>query len=209
MDHHDLSIGARRAADAESRMEMTPMTEVESSVVSGSHMHPPAIGTAAATPASDHSGTAPIQPTRLTSYESADTAVSSSSLSSSSALPSTSGVPSYEDEKSQHPTYPTTYRGDIRDLRGNGKEEVHEKRSPSESSDYASVSLKEDHHHHTGHDHDPEAGVPLDSEGRENSPIPEVAAVVSNTDDPTMPYITFRFWLMGLVSILSLSFVNQ
>ncbi|KAI1296054.1 hypothetical protein EDD11_007613 [Mortierella claussenii] len=48
-----------------------------------------------------------------------------------------------------------------------------------------------------------------DEFGREISPVPEVAAVVSNTDDPSIPCMTFRFWAMGLVSILALSFVNQ
>ncbi|RUS28429.1 hypothetical protein BC938DRAFT_481898 [Jimgerdemannia flammicorona] len=31
----------------------------------------------------------------------------------------------------------------------------------------------------------------------ENSPIPMVAAVVSNKDDPTLPIITFRFWVLS------------
>lgn len=48
-----------------------------------------------------------------------------------------------------------------------------------------------------------------DEHGREVSPVAEVAAVVSNTDDPSLPCLTFRFWVMGLFSILSLSFVNQ
>ncbi|KAI8604603.1 OPT family small oligopeptide transporter [Dissophora ornata] len=48
-----------------------------------------------------------------------------------------------------------------------------------------------------------------DEFGREISPIPEVAAVVSNTDDPSIPCMTFRFWVMGLISILALSFINQ
>lgn len=50
---------------------------------------------------------------------------------------------------------------------------------------------------------------PKDEHGREISPIAEVAAVVANTDDPSLPCLTFRFWVMGLVSILALSFVNQ
>ncbi|KAF9410344.1 hypothetical protein BGZ94_001675 [Podila epigama] len=49
----------------------------------------------------------------------------------------------------------------------------------------------------------------LDEHGREISPIAEVAAVVSNMDDPSIPCMTFRFWVMGLVSIFALSFVNQ
>ncbi|KAF8935037.1 hypothetical protein BGZ47_010094, partial [Haplosporangium gracile] len=48
-----------------------------------------------------------------------------------------------------------------------------------------------------------------DEHGREMSPVAEVAAVVSNTDDPSIPCLTFRFWVMGLASILSLAFVNQ
>ncbi|KAG0346586.1 hypothetical protein BG004_001340 [Podila humilis] len=49
----------------------------------------------------------------------------------------------------------------------------------------------------------------VDERGNEISPISEVAAVVSNTDDPSIPCITFRFWVMGLASIFILSFVNQ
>ncbi|KAF9993079.1 hypothetical protein BGZ79_002319, partial [Entomortierella chlamydospora] len=55
-----------------------------------------------------------------------------------------------------------------------------------------------------------EHGIELkDDTEDENSPIPEVAAVVPNTDDPLTPCMMFRFWVMGLVSILALSFVNQ
>lgn len=54
-----------------------------------------------------------------------------------------------------------------------------------------------------------EGDVLRDEHGREISPIPEVAAVVANTDDPSIPCLTFRFWMMGLISILALSFVNQ
>ncbi|RUS13131.1 hypothetical protein BC937DRAFT_86284, partial [Endogone sp. FLAS-F59071] len=31
----------------------------------------------------------------------------------------------------------------------------------------------------------------------ENSPIPMVAAVVPITDDPTLPILTFRFWVLS------------
>ncbi|KAG0251021.1 hypothetical protein BG011_007904, partial [Mortierella polycephala] len=59
-------------------------------------------------------------------------------------------------------------------------------------------------------DDEEEDGTVLKDEfGREISPIPEVAAVVPNTDDPSIPCMTFRFWVMGLISILALSFVNQ
>ncbi|KAG0378444.1 hypothetical protein BGX24_003845 [Mortierella sp. AD032] len=60
----------------------------------------------------------------------------------------------------------------------------------NDGSDGGSVNLKDEH-------------------GRDVSPIAEVAAVVANTDDPSIPCLTFRFWVMGLFSIFSLSFVNQ
>ncbi|KAF9191581.1 hypothetical protein BGZ49_003538, partial [Haplosporangium sp. Z 27] len=46
-------------------------------------------------------------------------------------------------------------------------------------------------------------------EEEENSPIPEVAAIVSNKDDPTLPCLTFRFWVMGIFFTVLLAFVNQ
>ncbi|KAG0230201.1 hypothetical protein BGX31_005957, partial [Mortierella sp. GBA43] len=46
-------------------------------------------------------------------------------------------------------------------------------------------------------------------EEEENSPIPEVAAIVPNKDDPSTPVLTFRFWLLGIVFSVVLSFFNQ
>ncbi|KAF9199953.1 hypothetical protein CPC16_004549, partial [Podila verticillata] len=46
-------------------------------------------------------------------------------------------------------------------------------------------------------------------EEEENSPIPEVAAMVSNKDDPSLPVQTFRYWLMAVIFSLGLSFFNQ
>ncbi|KAG0310051.1 hypothetical protein BG000_007201, partial [Podila horticola] len=43
----------------------------------------------------------------------------------------------------------------------------------------------------------------------ENSPIPEVAAIVSNKDDPSLPVLTFRYWFMAVLFSLLLSFFNQ
>ncbi|KAK3815165.1 MAG: OPT family small oligopeptide transporter [Benniella sp.] len=48
-----------------------------------------------------------------------------------------------------------------------------------------------------------------EEEEEENSPIPEVAAVVSNKDDPKTPVLTFRFWLMAVAFSIFLSFFNQ
>ncbi|KAI8353799.1 OPT family small oligopeptide transporter [Mortierella sp. GBAus27b] len=46
-------------------------------------------------------------------------------------------------------------------------------------------------------------------EEEENSPIPEVAAIVSNKDDPSMPVMTFRYYVMAVIFSIILSFFNQ
>ncbi|KAJ2956814.1 hypothetical protein NQZ79_g7394 [Umbelopsis isabellina] len=46
-------------------------------------------------------------------------------------------------------------------------------------------------------------------EPEENSPIEEVAAVVPNTDDPTLPVWTFRVFSLGIIFTALLGFVNQ
>ncbi|KAG0322021.1 hypothetical protein BG000_003043 [Podila horticola] len=51
------------------------------------------------------------------------------------------------------------------------------------------------------------SSVVLDEE--ENSPIPEVAAIVSNKDDPSLPVMTFRYWFMAVIFSIILSFFNQ
>ena len=42
-----------------------------------------------------------------------------------------------------------------------------------------------------------------------NSPYAEVRAVVDNTDDPSIPSSTIRCWVMGLLFVVALAFVNQ
>ncbi|KAF9902156.1 hypothetical protein EC991_005236 [Linnemannia zychae] len=56
--------------------------------------------------------------------------------------------------------------------------------------------------------HDAErASIVLEED--ENSPIPEVAAIVSNKDDSSLPVMTFRFWVMAIFFSAFLSFFNQ
>ncbi|KAL6005657.1 OPT superfamily [Asimina triloba] len=43
----------------------------------------------------------------------------------------------------------------------------------------------------------------------ENSPIDQVALTVSVTDDPSIPVLTFRMWLLGSFSCVLLAFLNQ
>ena len=51
------------------------------------------------------------------------------------------------------------------------------------------------------------SSVILDEE--ENSPMPEVAAIVSTKDDPSLPTMTFRMWFLGVLFTVLLSFLNQ
>ena len=41
----------------------------------------------------------------------------------------------------------------------------------------------------------------------EDSPFPEVRASVSNIDDPDMPAMTLRMWLVGLLLCMAAGFV--
>lgn len=43
----------------------------------------------------------------------------------------------------------------------------------------------------------------------EQSPIEEVALVVSTADDPSLPIYTFRMWFIGVLTCALLSFINQ
>jgi len=42
-----------------------------------------------------------------------------------------------------------------------------------------------------------------------NSPYAEVRAVVDNTDDSTLPSSTIRVWVIGILFVVALSFINQ
>lgn len=45
-------------------------------------------------------------------------------------------------------------------------------------------------------------------EQHERCPVEEVALVVPETDDPTLPVMTFRAWFLGLASCVLLIFLN-
>ncbi|KAG0010649.1 hypothetical protein BGZ82_003332, partial [Podila clonocystis] len=61
------------------------------------------------------------------------------------------------------------------------------------------------HHHHHHHHHQ---GL-LELHEEFNSPIAEVRATVSITDDSSIPCNTFRMWFLGLLFTAIISFVNQ
>lgn len=48
-----------------------------------------------------------------------------------------------------------------------------------------------------------------ENESEENSPIKQVALTVPTTDDPSLPVLTFRMWVLGTLSCVLLSFLNQ
>ena len=53
-------------------------------------------------------------------------------------------------------------------------------------------------------------GIEDDSlELKEECSIKQVDLTVPKTDDPTMPAVTFRMWVLGVVACVILSFVNQ
>ncbi|KAI5406778.1 variant 2, OPT super [Lathyrus oleraceus] len=47
------------------------------------------------------------------------------------------------------------------------------------------------------------------NETEENSPIKQVALTVPTTDDSSLPVLTFRMWVLGTLSCVLLSFLNQ
>ena len=48
-----------------------------------------------------------------------------------------------------------------------------------------------------------------EQEQEENSPVKQVALTVPITDDPSLPVLTFRMWVLGALSCVLLSFLNQ
>ncbi|GFY80432.1 oligopeptide transporter 7 [Actinidia rufa] len=50
---------------------------------------------------------------------------------------------------------------------------------------------------------------PLEPDEDENSPVEQVALTVPVADDPTLPVVTFRMWILGTLACAVLSFLNQ
>lgn len=67
--------------------------------------------------------------------------------------------------------------------------------SSSSNSKFESTSIK------------PKPYETVDS--NENSPVKQVAMTVPTTDDPDLPVLTFRMWILGTLSCVVLSFLNQ
>ncbi|OMO76965.1 Oligopeptide transporter OPT superfamily [Corchorus capsularis] len=55
---------------------------------------------------------------------------------------------------------------------------------------------------------DPEKPNGNTSEDEQGTTVEEVALVVPETDDPTLPVMTFRAWSLGLISCILLIFLN-
>ncbi|KAF9283788.1 hypothetical protein BGZ74_001858 [Mortierella antarctica] len=77
----------------------------------------------------------------------------------------------------------------------------------AEKAGHHEAGYHHDSHHHHGHCHHHEGLLELHEEF--NSPIEEVRATVSITDDPSIPCNTFRMWFLGLLFTAIISFVNQ
>ncbi|KAL2327120.1 hypothetical protein Fmac_020547 [Flemingia macrophylla] len=52
-------------------------------------------------------------------------------------------------------------------------------------------------------------GNSSNGESEENSPIKQVALTVPTSDEPWLPVLTFRMWVLGTLSCVVLSFLNQ
>ncbi|XP_047973091.1 oligopeptide transporter 7-like [Salvia hispanica] len=55
----------------------------------------------------------------------------------------------------------------------------------------------------------PLLGETSSSADGENSPVEQVALTVPPTDDPSLPVVTFRMWILGAAACVLLSFLNQ
>ncbi|CAL1353870.1 unnamed protein product [Linum trigynum] len=64
------------------------------------------------------------------------------------------------------------------------------------------------HHYSKQHDEDPHNGLKHGEEVND-SPIEQVRLTVPITDDPTLPALTFRTWVLGISSCVFLAFLNQ
>ncbi|KAI3904627.1 hypothetical protein MKW98_014807 [Papaver atlanticum] len=63
-----------------------------------------------------------------------------------------------------------------------------------------------------GHDNIPSTSLissEIMDDEEENSPVKQVALTVPITDDPNLPVLTFRMWVLGTLSCILLSFLNQ
>ncbi|KAJ1022373.1 hypothetical protein NDA13_005282 [Ustilago tritici] len=56
---------------------------------------------------------------------------------------------------------------------------------------------------------DYKAEAQIEDDLEEDSPYPEVRAAVSNVDDPSMPVMTFRTWVLGMLFTIVIPGVNQ
>ncbi|GLJ16462.1 hypothetical protein SUGI_0280270 [Cryptomeria japonica] len=54
-----------------------------------------------------------------------------------------------------------------------------------------------------------EGSLKIEDEVEDQSPIEEVALTVPTTDDPDLPVLTFRMWILGIASCGLLAFLNQ
>lgn len=89
----------------------------------------------------------------------------------------------------------TTNPRDKRDIYGNDEYPEYEQYDTLYTKQY---NVPEQAEYHT-----------FEEDEEENSPIEEVRAAVPNTDDHMLPVMTFRFWLLGILFTIGLSFINQ
>ncbi|KAJ0048683.1 hypothetical protein Pint_14841 [Pistacia integerrima] len=85
------------------------------------------------------------------------------------------------------------------------EESAHEIRAPLISKDHEDTNIASSSS--SSSKSQPEIIELLEPE--ENSPVKQVALTVPTTDDPSLPVLTFRMWVLGTLSCVLLSFLNQ
>ncbi|KAJ2522186.1 hypothetical protein H4217_000919 [Coemansia sp. RSA 1939] len=92
---------------------------------------------------------------------------------------------------------------DIESVPGSPQQQ-HQESHPIDSSEdsYNSIYYEEKHA-------DKKATYADETETEEDSPFEMVRAAVSNKDNPDLPCLTFRSWILGIIFAVALAFVNQ
>ncbi|TCD66757.1 hypothetical protein EIP91_000998 [Steccherinum ochraceum] len=111
-----------------------------------------------------------------------------------------SGVSSAISSREVHVSLPTTREAIDEELATDTKDGAGQKtRPPSSSTSFPTMDSREG---------SIKMEFDFDAIDEEDSPFPEVRAAVSNIDDPEMPALTLRMWLIGLVLTLTTAAAN-
>ncbi|THH21063.1 hypothetical protein EUX98_g8459 [Antrodiella citrinella] len=110
-----------------------------------------------------------------------------------------SGVSSAISSREVHVALPTTRETIDEELAAESKDGAHKMRPPSSSTSFPTLDSR---------DGSIKMEFDFDAIDEEDSPYAEVRAAVSNIDDPEMPCLTLRMWIIGLFLTLTTAAAN-